>query len=422
MKKENDNNTVDLIFDIDLGDKAFINEIIFIGDKKFKKRKLINVITSEEDKFWKFISNKRLLNKKRLELDKRLLLNFYKNQGFYKVSILDETVEFDENKNFNIIFTIDSGQKFTFGDFKVKLPNDFDKKYFEKITKNLNKYSGDKYSLKIVEKMQYEFVNANIDEKINQNRIDVTIEILNDEPNYFVQKINIFGNNVTIEDVIRNEFIIDEGDPLNKILFQKSINNVRATNIFKTVEAEIENTNDEFQKTINLTVEEKPTGQISAGAGIGTSGASTSFGIQENNFLGKGIRLNSNLSLSEESIRGLFSYTKPNYKNTDRDLILSLQSQETDRLSNFGYKSSDTGFLIGTKFEHLEDFFIEPSVTVNYETLETASSASSLLKKQEGDYFDALVSYSLQYDKRDQLYQPSDGYISTFYQSLPLNI
>ena len=434
LKKENDNNTVDLIFDINLGDKAFINEIIFIGDKKFKKRKLINVITSEEDKFWKFISNKRLLNKKRIELDKRLLLNFYKNQGFYNVSILDETVEFDENKNFNIVFNIDSGQKFTFGDFKVKLPNDFDKKYFDKITKNLNKYSGDKYSLKVVEKMlseiekiasskQYEFVNANIDEKIiNQNRIDVTIEILNDEPNYFVQKINIFGNNVTIEDVVRNEFIIDEGDPLNKILFQKSINNVRATNIFRTVKAEVKNTDDEFQKIINLTVEEKPTGQISAGAGIGTSGASTSFGIQENNFLGKGIRLNSNLSLSEESIRGLFSYTKPNYKNTDRDLILSLQSQETDRLSNFGYKSSDTGFLVGTKFEHLEDLFIEPSVAVNYETLETASSASSLLKKQEGDYFDVLVSYSLQYDKRDQLYQPSDGYISTFYQSVPLNI
>ena len=80
LKKENENNTVDLIFDIDLGKKAFINEIIFVGDKKFKKRKLLNVITSEEDKFWKFISSKRLLNKQRLELDKRLLLNFYKNK------------------------------------------------------------------------------------------------------------------------------------------------------------------------------------------------------------------------------------------------------------------------------------------------------------------------------------------------------
>tara|TARA_B100001093_G_C26836663_1_gene1018645 strand:+ start:65 stop:2317 length:2253 start_codon:yes stop_codon:yes gene_type:complete len=433
LQKENSNNTIDLILDVDLGKKAFINKIVFLGDKKFKKRKLLNVITSEENKFWKFISSKRLLNKQRIELDKRLLLNFYKNQGYYNVSILDETVQYDDNQNFNIVFNIESGPKFYFGKFNIDLPSDFEKKYFDKIEKKLNKFSGEKYSLKIVEKMlneiekiasskQYEFINANIDEKINKNNINVTISLLNDQPNIYVSKINIFGNNVTIEDIIRNEFLVDEGDPFNNILFQKTLNNIRATNIFKSVKADVVSTEDESQKLINLTVEEKPTGQISAGAGIGTSGASTSFGIQENNFLGKGIKLDSNLSLSEETIRGLFSYTKPNYKNSDRDLILSLESQETDRLANFGYKSSDTGFLVGSKFEHLEDFFIQPNFQVKYETLETASSASSLLKKQEGDYFDILASYSLQLDKRDQKYQPSDGFISTFYQSVPLNI
>ena len=434
LKKENDNNTLDLIFEIDLGDKAFIKEITFIGDKKFKKRKLLNVITSEENKFWKFISSKRLLNKQRIELDKRLLRNFYKNQGYYNIFISDETVQYDEEQNFNIIFNVNSGQKFYFGKFDLDLPGDFEKKYFEKISKQLNKYSGEKYSLKIVEKMldeiekiasnkQFEFIDARIDEKItDENKINVVIRILDDQPNIYVKKINIFGNNVTIEDVVRNQLIIDEGDPFNKILFQKSINNIKAINIFKTVEANIDDTNDDFQKVINITVEEKPTGQISAGAGVGTSGASTSFGVQENNFLGKGIQLNSNLSLSEETIRGLFSYTKPNYKNSDRDLMLSLQSQETDRLTNFGYKSSDTGFSIGTKFEHLEDFYVAPSFSVNYETLTTASSASNLLKKQEGDYLDAGMSYSLQLDKRDQLYQPTDGYLSTFYQAIPLNI
>ena len=433
LKKQNDNNTIDLVFEIDLGKKAFINEIVFLGDKKFKKRKLLNVITSEENKFWKFISSNRLLNKKRIELDKRLLFNFYKNQGYYEVSILDETVQYDENQNFNIVFNIESGKKFYFGDFDIALPPDYDKKYFDKISKKLNKFSGDKYSLKIVEKMlseiekiasskQYEFVNANIDEVINDDKINVTIKILDDQPSFYISKINIFGNNITIEDVIRNELILDEGDPFNNILFQKSLNNIRATNIFKTVKAEItDDDEDNFQKIINLSVEEKATGQISAGAGVGTSGASTSFGVQENNFLGKGIKLNTNLSLSEETIRGLFSYTKPNYNNSERDLILSVESQETDRLKDFGYKTSDTGFLLGTKFEHLEDFFIEPNLSFSYETLSTASSASSLLKKQEGDYLDAAASYSLQLDKRDQLYQPTDGFVSTFYQSVPLN-
>ena len=268
LQKENANNTIDLILDINLGKKAFISKIVFLGDKKFKKRKLLNVITSEEDKFWKFVSSKRLLNKQRIELDKRLLLNFYKNQGYYNVSILDEAVQYDDNQNFNIIFNIEAGKKFYFGQFNIDLPSDFEKKYFVKIENRLNKFSGDKYSLKVVEKMlseiekiasnkQYEFVNANIDEKINDNNINVTISLLNNEPNTFISKINIFGNNVTIEDVIRNELIVDEGDPFNNILFQKSLNNIRSTNIFKTVNADIIGTDDESQKIINLTVEEK---------------------------------------------------------------------------------------------------------------------------------------------------------------------
>ena len=434
LKKENDNNTIDLIFEIDLGKKAFINEISFVGNKKFKKRKLLNVITSEEDRFWKFISTKRLLNQQRLELDQRLLLNFYKNRGYFQASVLNSSVQFDNTDKFNVIFNIESGEKFFFGNFELSLPEDFERKYFVKTEKNLNKYSGKKYSLKVLEKMldeieklasskQYEFINASIDEKIvNINQIDVKINILSDENNFYVNKINIFGNDITVEEVIRNEFIIDEGDPLNNVLFNKSINNLRSLNIFKDVKSEIVDTNDEFKKDINIKISEKATGQISVGAGVGTSGTSTSFGVAENNFLGKGIKLDSNLLLSEERIKGKFSYVRPNYNNSDKSLILTVQSQEMDRLEAFGYKSNDTGFLLGTNYEILEDLYFSPNFSVAYESLTTSSSASTLLKKQEGSYFDTEVSYGLVMDKRDQSYQPSDGYISSFYQTLPLNI
>ena len=276
---------------------------------------------------------------------------------------------------------------------------------------------------KIASRKQYEFVNARIDEKIiDENKIDVKITILSDKNNFYVKNINIFGNNITIEDVIRNELIIDEGDPLNKILFNKSINSVKGMNIFDNVSSEIIDTDNPNEKSINIRVEEKPTGQISLGAGVGTSGTSTSFGIQENNFLGKAIKLNSNLTLSEESIKGLFSYTKPNYGNSDKDLTLSVQANETDRLADYGYKSNDTGFSIGTNFEYLEDLYFAPSVLVNFESLTTSSAASSLLKKQEGSYFDTEVSYSFFYDQRDQTYQPTDGYSTYFFQKLPVNI
>lgn len=433
-QRENNNETVDLVFDIDLGGKAFIKEIVFLGDKKFKKRQLINVIASEEDKFWKFISNKRLLDKNRIDLDKRLLESFYKNKGYYNVSISSESIQYQNNDEFKLVFNIDRGEKFSFGKVKINIPDDYDELYFSKIVERLNTFSNKIYSYKLIEKIldeieivvsseQYDFVNASIDEKIvDDNKIDVSINIREEEVKSYVKKINILGNNVTIEDVVRNELEIDEGDPYNEVLFNKSISNIKSLNIFKTVNTEINNGDDNLEKNIDILVEEKPTGEIVLGAGVGTSGTSTSFGVKENNFLGKGIKLNSNLSLSENSIKGIFSYTKPHFRNSDRDLTLSAQSSETDNLKKFGYKTNDTGFLVGTRFEQLDDLFIAPNISMNYESIETSSTASSLVKKQEGSYFDVEGKYVIDYDKRDQRYQPTDGFLSSFSQKIPFNV
>ncbi|WP_440937928.1 outer membrane protein assembly factor BamA [Candidatus Pelagibacter sp.] len=433
-QRENNNETVDLVFDIDLGGKAFIKEIVFLGDKKFKKRQLINVIASEEDKFWKFISNKRLLDKNRIDLDKRLLESFYKNKGYYNVSISSESIQYQNNDEFKLVFNIDRGEKFSFGKVKINIPDDYDELYFSKIVERLNTFSNKIYSYKLIEKIldeieivvsseQYDFVNASIDEKIvDDNKIDVSINIREEEVKSYVKKINILGNNVTIEDVVRNELEIDEGDPYNEVLFNKSISNIKSLNIFKTVNTEINDGDDNLEKNIDILVEEKPTGEIVLGAGVGTSGTSTSFGVKENNFLGKGIKLNSNLSLSENSIKGIFSYTKPHFRNSDRDLTLSAQSSETDNLKKFGYKTNDTGFLVGTRFEQLDDLFIAPNISMNYESIETSSTASSLVKKQEGSYFDVEGKYVIDYDKRDQRYQPTDGFLSSFSQKIPFNV
>ena len=142
--------------------------------------------------------------------------------------------------------------------------------------------------------------------------------------------------------------------------------------------------------------------------------------MDENNFLGRGIRLNSNLSLSEESVRGLFSVVNPNFNNTDKDLIFSFSSSESDRFKNYGYKTQKHGFSLGSRFEHLDDLFITPTIDAYYEDLETISTASNSLKKQNGDYFDMNFNYLLDFDKRDQSYNTTDGFRSRFSQSLPI--
>ena len=428
---DNDNKTVDLTYLIDLGEKSYISEILFLGDKKFKSGNLQNVIASEVNRFWKIISKKKFLNKERIELDKRLLINFYKNKGFYNVKIESNTVNYSTKNDFQLVFNIDSGERFYFNNFIINLPESYDQKYFAKIQKRLNKSKGEFYSYKILENIlseiekiafneNYEFVDATIDETIFQkNKINTVIN-LSESSKLYVKKINITGNSITIEDVLRNELIVDEGDPLNNILLKKSINNIRSLNIFKKVNTSIEDTANNSEKIINIDVIEKATGEISAGAGAGTSGVSTMFGVNENNFLGKGIRLNSNLSIGSEQVKGLFSVVNPNYKNTDKDLIFSIESSTLDRLKDYGYKSSRYGFSLGTRFEHLDDFFITPKISSFNENLETSSTASNALKKQKGNYFDTKFSYLIDLDKRNESFQTTGGYRSRFNQTIPV--
>ena len=142
---------------------------------------------------------------------------------------------------------------------------------------------------------------------------------------FFVERINILGNNITHENVIRNTLEIDEGDPFNEILAKKSINNIKNLRFFKNVTSEIIQGKNSDTKIINITVEEKPTGEIMAGAGFGTNGASVLFSVKENNYLGKGLKVSNTLLLNEESIKGSFSVSNPNYKNSDKSLSFSFE-------------------------------------------------------------------------------------------------
>ena len=429
--KNDDQNSIRLIYDINLGEKAKINEIVFLGDKKIKDRKLKNIITSEETQFWKFISNKIYLDNERIDLDKRLLKNYYKNNGYYNTKIENSFVEFKNDRSFKLIFNINAGKKFTFNKLNLIVPDDFDPKYFVPIQKLLSELPNEIYSLDRINKIlneidkvalskQYEFVDASLNEKIiGDNKINITIT-LSESEKFYVEKINILGNSFTLEEVIRNAFIVDEGDPFNEILFNKTINNIKAKNIFKTVNSKIIDGSNENLKIINLTVEEKPTGEISLGAGVGTSGAKIGGGIKENNFLGKGIKLDTNLTFSENSVKGQFTYIKPNFNYTDNTLFTSVRSTNRNRLKDFGYKTSDLGFSLGTSFEQYENLFFKPEIATSFETLETTSTASNSLKKQAGDYLDVYFNYSLNYDLRNKRYQPSEGYNVTFIQELPL--
>ena len=429
--KDNSNETVDLIFDIDLGEKAVISKIEFVGDKKIKDRILRNIIISEEARFWKFVTTNKFINKAKIERDKRLLKNYYLNNGYYDVSIESVTAKFNENGSFKLTYKIDAGDIYSVENVKLNLPVDYDEQNFTEVQIKLDKLLNKTYSLSkvsdVIEEIdkvsltrEYDFINADLEEiKKDNNKLDLIFNIKESEK-FYVEQINIFGNNITYESVIRNQLEIDEGDPYNELLSAKSINNLRAINLFKSVSADVKDGSEISTKILDITVEEKPTGEISVGAGAGSEGGTIGFSVSENNFLGKGIRLSSSLNLTEDSIRGDFTVNNPNFNYSGKSLFTSVSSSEIDKLTENGYKTNKTSFSFGTGFEQFENVFFSPKLSNSYEDLSTSSKASKNLKKQEGTYFESKFSYGLNYDMRNQKFQTTEGFRTQFNQSIPL--
>ena len=130
--------------------------------------------------------------------------------------------------------------------------------------------------------------------------------------------------------------------------------------------------------------------------------------------------MDTNISYSDTSLRGKFSINDPNYKNSNKSLITSIEATQVDQMAKFGYKTTKTGFSVGTAFQQYENIYFSPSISSYLETLETSSAASAAKKKQKGDYFDANLNYSLTLNKLNQNFQPTSGFRSSFYQSLPI--
>ena len=425
-----DNNKLNLIYEIDLGPKSKISKISFIGNKIYKDKKLKNIIVSEEYKFWKFISGKKFLNENIIELDKRLLKNFYLNKGYHDAEINSSFAKMIDDYEFELIYNINAKEKFYFNNITLDLNADYDPNNFLNLNKFFKDLKNKPYSINrirdIIKKIenialneQFESVKVIPIENIVENKINLIFKI-EDTEKFYVEKINILGNNVTQENVIRNQFEIDEGDPYNEILYNKTINNIKNLGFFKSTSGSIEEGPSDQNKIINITVEEKATGEISLGAGTGTSGATVAFGIRENNFLGKGINLDANASVTEETIKGKFVVENPNYKNSDKSVNVGIEAIEIDRSTEFGYKTNKTGITFGTDFELLQDFSLGLGLTNFYEKITTDQNASTLQKTQQGNYWDTFLKLDFDYDKRNQKFQTSQGYRSFYSLDLPI--
>ncbi len=424
-----DDFNLDLVFEIEKGNLTTISSIQFIGDKKIKDSRLRSIIASEEDKFWKVISKNTKFSKNLVNLDIRLLKNYYKSIGFRDVQILSNTANIDAEGNINLIYSIDAGTRYMFNKMDTNLDKTFNKKDFFNLKQVYEKYIGEYYSPftikkildeidEIIDKKNLQFVEHNVNEKTVGDKINLTFNISEGEK-FLVERINILGNNVTNEDVIRGELLVDEGDPYTLLALEKSIAKIKARNIFGDVSYEVDQGSSNDLKTINIEVSEKATGEISAGAGVGTNGGQFAISVQENNWLGQGKRVGLNLELSSESILGTLNYTNPNYDLLGNALSYSVSSERNDK-PDLGYENSIQSLYISTSFEQFKDITASLGLSASYDDLQTDNTASESLKKQKGSFVDFSADYGFRLDNRNRAFMPTSGSILSFSQSLPV--
>ena len=427
--KEISSEAIDVLIEIDRGKKTKISSINFIGNKKISNRKLRDITASEEHKFWRVLTKNTNFSNSILDLDTRLITNFYKSSGFYDAKVTSKLAKIEDTGYINLTYIIDEGQRYRIKKISTNVDKVFDKDLFFSLNKEYEKYVGEYYSPfkikklldnidEIIDKNNLQFVEHNVQEEISDGNINVIFNIFEGEKK-LVERINILGNYVTNEDVIRGELIIDEGDPYSKLNLDKSISKIKARNIFKSVKFDVsEGTNNDLKK-IDISVEERATGEISAGAGIGTTGGSFAVGIKENNWLGSGKAISFDLEVDSESFTGSLNYVDPNYDFLGNSLNYSISSQTNDKPDQ-GYENSITSAGIGTSFEQYKDIFLTIGLNASHDDLRTTSSASTSLQKQKGTYNDISTNYGISFDSRDRVFNPTSGSVFTFGQSIPI--
>ncbi|MFL2898924.1 MAG: outer membrane protein assembly factor BamA, partial [Candidatus Pelagibacterales bacterium] len=296
-------NRVNLIFEINESDIVSVSKITFIGNNVFSSRELRKEMKTKTSNLLRFFSSSDNYDPDRLEYDKILISNLYKNSGYPNFTFKSSIAQLIPNKNqFEIILTVDEGELYSFGDVSIKTK--FKKLNDQFLTNSLSVKSGNLYNSDLIKDdiasiknsasaYGYSFVQISSNKNFDNENKRVNIDYLIDEgPKVYISKIIINGNTRTADKVIRRQLSIVEGDSYSKYLIDLSKNKIQSLQYFSKVS--ITEEKDEAFDKINLIidVEEKNTGEATIGAGYSSATkASLQLGITEDNFLGKGQQL-----------------------------------------------------------------------------------------------------------------------------------
>jgi len=414
---------IGLIFSINEGPRTEIKSINFIGNKEFNDSRLRSVIESSQKSLFSFISTSDDYSELRQEKDRKLLEEFYSDKGFANAKVKSSVGTLsDDGKSFNLTYTIFEGNRTSISE--VKFENKISTLDLSDIRYLVKTKKGDLYVGSEIEKIRKSLEKKVIDlgfpfakvslKKININEkqlVDIVFMIFNG-PSLYVERIDIKGNNQTLDKVIRREFSISEGDAFNPALIRKSEEKLRALGFFKNLSVSVLPGSSSDKAVVTVDVEEAPTGSLNFGAGYSTdTELSGTISLSERNFLGKGQRLLFEVLTSESNKSIKFGFTEPALLNRDLSASIDLTYLDLEpRQSSF--TSNESSIRTGFGFKLGNDTRLITSLKILEEKISVPISSNSLiLKEDQGKISKSELSFDYLIDGRDSIIKPKNGFL-----------
>ena len=417
-----DQNRVDLIFNIDEGPLAVIDKINFIGNERYSGKELQEVIMSKESRWYRIFSSSETYDAEKTNYDKELLRRFYLKKGYADFRVVSAVAELSPDKtSFTLTFVVDEGKKYTIRD--VNIVSDISDVNADDYRQFIEVESGDRYNSNDIDdtvsvlteelgKKGFAFVDVNpeITKDTTTGEADVTFHI-KEGARFFIDRINIKGNNRTQDKVIRRELRIEEGDAFNVSKIKDSRRNIENLDYFEKVDINT-NAKDGNRADLDIDVKEKSTGYFNVGIGFSTvNGALVRTGVTENNFQGLGQRLGFDVAVSERSKDLDVSFTEPYFLDRRLRAGVDLFYSDQDYQDESSYDSKVAGGRLRTGWNYTDDFSQQLRYTLKQDEItDVGEYASHYIKEEKGKYTNSSVGTTFVYDKRDSALYTKDGY------------
>ncbi|MBP7704366.1 MAG: outer membrane protein assembly factor BamA [Caulobacter sp.] len=429
---------IDLIFKIDEGPKSGVLSLNFLGNSEFSDGDLTDVIVTEESHWYKFLSNNDNYDPDRIEYDKEQLRKHYRNKGFYDFRVISAVAELAPDKNgFVVTYTVDEGPKYKFG--KLTVETELKKLDGAVLQQLLPVREGQLYEDEAIEQATDAltfaagaagFAFVDVRPRYVPNRETRTVDVVfqvREGPRVYIDRIDIIGNTRTLDYVIRRELNISEGDAYNRVLVDRSRNQIRALGFFKDVTIEEVPGSQPDRTALRVKVEEQPTGELSFSAGYSSVDQLViDLGISERNFRGRGQNVRARVSVGSLRQQIDFSFTEPRFLGRDLRAGLDLYSYRYNFSTQTSFDTASIGGGVRLGFPLTQNASMSLRYTLRSDEViiddslcvTGAELLSPSLCSQRGSYLTSLVGYGLRIDRRNDPIRPTRGFYVDLSQDL----